>query len=297
MLARHVTSVTVLLSLSGGGTGAAAGHQYGRPQGQVALTYLANMGVHLASQGATVVIDGLHRGALPDYASLLPDASRALEAAMRPYERIDVMLATHRHLDHFDAMAVGARMRADTHVVFAAPAETIDSLLANVPALRGNTRVIAMRGGDSLQVGAVRVHAVDLPHNATPTRRAENLGYVVTLGGLRILHVGDADPSVTTYASRRLAALQLDAAIVPFWYVWRRRSPVLDAIGASCYIASHVPLRDTMEVLPAQRGSDAVVKVLASRGARFSLTRVGAEPEDRPPGTRSLPTSCQLFRR
>lgn len=240
------------------------------PPGEVHLTYLANMGVLLESSDARVVIDGLHRGALAAYAPLLPGVQLALEEARAPYAKLTAIVVTHRHLDHFQAAAVAARMAADTSVVFFAAGETVDSLLARAPALRGDGRVRVMRGGEAQVLDGVVIRAIELPHNPTRTPRAENLGFVVELGGQRILHVGDADPDAAVYRARLVADLRVDAAVVPFWYL-TEQAQVLQAIGARRYIGSHIPLADTSAVARSITAAIPSASALTTRGMRVTL--------------------------
>jgi L-ascorbate metabolism protein UlaG (beta-lactamase superfamily) len=229
------------------------------------------MGVLLDGGGLRVVIDGLHRGALRDYAALLPEVQVALEGARPPHERLDVILATHRHLDHYQAEAVAERLKADPHVVFLAAAETVDSLFAAAPQWRGNARVVALGGGASRTVNGVVITALELPHNPTASRGPANLGFIVELNGVRVLHVGDAHPSAPTYRALSMATRRIDAAIVPFWYLTERETPVVPAIGARRLIASHVPLADTTSVRSQVLAGFPSAAVLTTRGMRVML--------------------------
>lgn len=66
------------------------------PASPVKLTYLGNMGVALADNGSTIVIDGLHHGELTEYAAVPDSLLRALEKAQAPYRRLKAALTTHR---------------------------------------------------------------------------------------------------------------------------------------------------------------------------------------------------------
>ncbi len=218
----------------------------------VALTYLGNMGVLLEGGGRRLVIDALHRGELAGYAPVPPDLLGPLEAAGHPFAALDLAFTTHRHRDHFHAGAVAARLDADDRIVYVAARETVDSLLAAVPGVSRGTRVHGVLppagGGTRVVAGDLELEVLDLPHNPTPSRRVANVGLLVEVGGLRVLHVGDADPSVGTYASHGLPSRRVDLAIVPFWYLTGEDDAVRRAIGARRWIATHVPPADTGQV-------------------------------------------------
>lgn len=217
----------------------------GQAPAELTITYLANMGVVLEAGGRTVVVDGFHHGELADYAAVPPRLLAGLEGAEEPYRRIDLGLTTHRHLDHFAARSVAARLSADPAFRYVAAAETVDTLLARHPEL-ASQRVV----GVTLQTGGERrldwdglaVTVLDLPHNSTPRRRPDNVGFLIEIGGRVVLHVGDAEPQLSTYLGHRLASRGIDVAVVPFWYLAGDRAVLLTGIGARQVILTHVPI-------------------------------------------------------
>ncbi|MGE0554619.1 MAG: MBL fold metallo-hydrolase [Gemmatimonadales bacterium] len=223
-----------------------------RPQDPpLTLTYLGNMGVLLERGGRKAVIDGLHRGGLPEYAAVPPRLLGPLETNREPFAGITLALTTHRHADHFDARSVAARLAADSGVVYAAAAETVDTLLARSAAAPGDPRIRAIEPGPQRAIplaGALDwATVIDLPHNAT-RRSVANVGFLLDFAGIRVLHVGDADPTMAIYGPLRLAASGVDVAIVPFWYLIGEDDAVRRSIGARVWVASHIPLADTASV-------------------------------------------------
>ncbi|MBM4188789.1 MAG: MBL fold metallo-hydrolase [Gemmatimonadetes bacterium] len=240
------------------------------------LTYLGNMGVLLEHAGKRVVIDGFHRGALADYASVPPTILTALESAAEPYRRIDLALTTHRHLDHFDHRAVAARLAADSTIVYLAARETVDSLVARSAVSARDPRIRAVvppnGGAADLTLNGVAVRVLDLPHNATPTATVANVGFIVDLGGIRVLHVGDANPDRDRYRGHRLNADPVDVAVLPYWYfLGRNRAALLAAIPARHYVASHIGPTDTTKVSSELAGAIDNLTLLLSPGAVVEL--------------------------
>ncbi len=236
---------------------------------EVTLVYLANMGVVLEGDGRRVAIDAFHHGALAMYAAVPRELLQPLEQAQEPFARLDLILTTHRHLDHFDAGSVASRLGSDPGVRFLAATETVDSLYARTSLGSGHPRVHGVlppaRGETRLADAPVGLTVLDLPHNPTPSRRVANVGFLVELGGLGILHVGDADPEAATYAAHRLAG-RVDVAIVPFWYLTGEDDAVRRAIGARVWVATHIPPADTASVRR---------QVLAQVPGAIVLTRPG----------------------
>lgn len=242
------------------------------------LTYLANMGVLLDCGGRRVVIDGLHRGALAEYAAVPPALLAALEQARPPVARLDLALSTHRHHDHFDAASVAARLGADSGTRYLAATETVDSLYARTALAAAHPRVLGVdppAGGEKrLTVARLELSVLHLPHNPTPSPRVANVGFLLDCAGLRILHVGDADPTAANYDPHRLASRPVDIAIVPFWYLTGADDTVRRSIGARLWVASHIPLADTAAVRRQVLNRVPGAVVLARPGEEYAL-RVG----------------------
>lgn len=137
------------------------------------------------------------------------------------------VLITHEHPDHYDP----SRLRAADAPVF-----TIDAVAARIreDAPDVAERVTVVSPGDSLDPGLpVRVvnekHAVihpDLPH-------FDNSGYVVSVGGQRVYHPGDA---------LELPGEDVDVLLVPSSAPWLKVSEAIDfarAVGAPTNLAIH----------------------------------------------------------
>jgi L-ascorbate metabolism protein UlaG (beta-lactamase superfamily) len=111
-----------------------------------------------------------------------------------PYElegepsQADLVLVTHHHPDHCDPAMIERVACADTPVF--APRLAAE-------AIGTRARVVAV--GDSFEVVGVQVEVVAAynTEEGSSTRknhvRGEGVGYVVTLGDLRIYHAGDTD--------------------------------------------------------------------------------------------------------
>lgn len=242
---------------------------------ELTLTYLGNMGVLLRHGATTVVIDGLHRGALREYAAVPPVLLEPLEQARDPFRRLDLALTTHRHRDHFDAASVAARLAADARVTYVAPEETVALLRQQAAVSADDPRVRAVapppRGERQMSIGGLDVTVVDLPHNPTPTGAVQNVGFLVDLGGMRVLHVGDADPTAARFDVHALARRRIDVAVVPFWYLTGADHAVRRSVGARTWVASHVPPANADAVRQQVHASVPDAIVLTTPGERHAL--------------------------
>src|ERR1044071_8372445 len=73
--------------------------------GQVKVTYLANEGVMLTAGSTKVLVDALLRDGL-GYPIHSPAVREQLETGKSPFDGVGLALATHYHLDHWDAGAI-----------------------------------------------------------------------------------------------------------------------------------------------------------------------------------------------
>jgi L-ascorbate metabolism protein UlaG (beta-lactamase superfamily) len=244
---------------------------------RLTITYLGNMGVAIAAGGRQVVIDGLHHGGVGGaYTAVPDDMLTALEQARAPFGRVDLLLVTHRHADHFDAASVRARLERDSLTTLVAARETVDSLFA--PARLGGAagrraRALTPAAGreELVEQNGIRVHVLDLPHNPVRTHRPENVGFLIELNGLTILHVGDADPDAAKFGPHRLAERKIDVAIVPYWYPDGKAELVRRLIAPRHVIATHVGPDDLAAVRGrVVRGFPGVV-VFGRPGERWEL--------------------------
>lgn len=197
------------------------------------VTYLANEGVLIRGRTSSVMIDGLIRDGLPDYESIPIPHRAVVEGGRDPY-RVDLVLATHVHRDHFNADAVAGYLRSVPGARFAGPAEALDSVTAMDGSLRG--RMLAAR--DALP-GFVR--ALDLPHGTTRVP-VENVGYIVEIDGVRFLHTGDAAFSPEDW-ERIATPGRIDVALVPYWYLMNEatRQVLVERIRPRAIVLLHKP--------------------------------------------------------
>jgi L-ascorbate metabolism protein UlaG (beta-lactamase superfamily) len=194
----------------------------------VTITYLANEGVLLSSGSTQVLIDALFLRYGPEYAVPADSTQAALERAGAPFDSVDLVLVTHRHGDHFHPAPIAAHLRANPGATLLTSQQVIDSM-GHVPGIaelapRMVARTLAPGTRRRVLVNGLPVELLGLPHGGRRHRHVEHLGYIVELGGRRVLHLGDAELSEATLAPLRLDTSRIDVALVPAWGVTGRES-------------------------------------------------------------------------
>lgn len=176
------------------------------------ITYLANEGVMIDCRGEKVLVDALFRDSLDSYTRHSPEVQEKMETGKPPFDSVDLALATHFHLDHWDAGAITRFLGSNPHAVFAST-PTATAMLPWSQHEREHALWPAEGQRERLQVGSVSVQAFRLTHGNT-----QNLGYRIAMCGETLVHLGDAEVSDADMT----VLLQLgapDVAMVPYWWL------------------------------------------------------------------------------
>ena len=257
----HITSKVVATAIIACSV-AVARVSVSHAQEGVTITFLANEGVLLSSGTRKVLIDGLFRKYETGYAIPADSTQAALERAEAPFDGVSLILVTHRHGDHFHPAPVAAHLRANPRATLLTSQQVTDSLRRHLtpdelrsPRIRARTTPPGTRRREI--VDGVAVELLGLPHGGRRHRQVEHLGYVVELGGRRILHVGDTDVSEATFAPFRLDTARIDIALLPAWMMTSEegRQVINRWIRPRQAVAFHVGSDDAVETTRAVRGA------------------------------------------
>jgi L-ascorbate metabolism protein UlaG (beta-lactamase superfamily) len=127
-------------------------------------------------------------------------------------KKADIVLITHEHFDHFSPADINKVVKENTKIF-------------GPVALAGKVKgdFTALRPGDKAETAGVVVEAVSA-YNTDKSfhpRALGYLGYVVTVGGLRVYHAGDTD------LIDEMKAVKADVALLPVGGIY-----TMDAVGA-----------------------------------------------------------------
>ncbi len=218
----------------------------------VDVVFLANEGVYLTGGERGVLLDGCVRVPYLEYGAVPDEVWGKLLRGEAPFERLDLVLVSHAHRDHFQVEAARELLlaRRETRwVVHREVATAIESGWTRWPEVTGQVTAVAPVDGEraAYRVAGLEVELLRLPHG--PARSMpENLAHVVQIGGRTLIHVGDARASREDLARAGLQGRRFDVALLPFWYwgspTW---SAALDALaGRLGSVALHRPPGDPL---------------------------------------------------
>lgn len=186
---------------------------------------LANEGFLLSAGELAVAIDAFVAEPYVGYGALTGDTLAALESGTKPFHELDLVLASHVHRDHFQGEPAQRFLASLPECRFVSSPQVVEALWAAetdaaefVPR-EAVTEILPAPGGEELfEADGIRVEFLHLSHGTGRFQKIENMGHVITVGGVTALHVGDAAMVARNFAPYRLGERGIDVAFVPYWY-------------------------------------------------------------------------------
>jgi L-ascorbate metabolism protein UlaG (beta-lactamase superfamily) len=241
------------------------------------IRYIANEGVLIASAGKQILIDGLHREYKPAYLFPPPELQAVLENARSPYDKIDLLLVSHVHLDHFHPQSIGLYLKGNPRSIFASSGQAVDEVARNFgeyEKVRSQIRPITheWKKSSEMDQDGVKIKFLGLRHSGERFKDMQNLGHVIIVGGKKLLHIGDADMTTENFAAFNLLQEKIDVAFIPYWFLTSDagRKFVREQFNPKNIIAVHIPPAEAEQVV-AQLKKDlpeatAFTQILEERG-------------------------------
>jgi L-ascorbate metabolism protein UlaG (beta-lactamase superfamily) len=197
----------------------------GKPPGAtVEVTYVANEGVLIAAGSTQVLIDGLHRQYRAAYPFLPEPYRERIETAQPPFDDVDLILVSHMHLDHFHPDAIVRHLQHNATAALVSSQQVVGEIekAADFTSVRSRVTTITppLKGRVSTLVGGISVELLGVGHGAGRHATIQNLAHIVSIGGKKLLHVGDASTEdASIFAAFRLAEANIDVAFLPAWFL------------------------------------------------------------------------------
>ena len=221
----------------------------------ITITFLGNEGVLISDGTSKVLIDGFLAEPFAIYEGLTEQATAQQSRAASPFDNIGLALASHRHFDHFQPDQACRFMKASPATLFVSSpqvqvllkdrckpfAATNKNIRSIIPALGVSERV--RRGGLSAEI-------FPLSHGVGKYAVLQNYGHLVELGGMTVLHIGDAAMDSAHFIVAGLQNRQLDVALIPYWFLVQTtgRHLVSQYMDARYKIAVHIPPKEYQEI-------------------------------------------------
>lgn len=218
--------------------------------GEVEITHVRNAGFLFVSGDTKVLVDALYRGegdnAVP--AHILG----SMQQGLPPFDGVNLALATHAHEDHFDGYSVGKYLENNPDAIFISDGEAENRLQMEFPRfedVKDRFKALTVEKGEKVQltVNGIELEVLGMRHGLDFSGR--NYGYLLNIGGLKILHMGD---SLLTYSEVEVFELpqeEVDMVFVPWWYILQDKyaRTVREGIQAKQVVVMHNETRTTRE--------------------------------------------------
>ncbi len=229
----------------------------GNAQADIVITQLANEGVIISDGETRIMIDGMVVEPYSVYGGLPPEAAVMFKSASGPFSGIDLALASHRHHDHNQPSYACSFMKASPDTLFVSSSQVLDLMREKCRELvltSPRIRVIDPQYGkpEVFMQGGAKVTVFPLTHGARKYATIQNYAHSIQIGGMTVLHIGDAAMTPDDFQSRGPDQLKADVALIPFWYF--QPGPGADLVkrylDAPIKIAVHIPPGEMEEVRP-----------------------------------------------
>jgi L-ascorbate metabolism protein UlaG (beta-lactamase superfamily) len=208
----------------------------------IKYTYVGNMGVLVDDGTHQILIDGLHLKYEDDY---LYPPQELLDSLIysKGHYKIDMLLFTHVHKDHFNVKPAIAFLKHNSKAKLIAPQQIIDTLKKNV--LFGEVAQQTMSAENTekhILAQDAFIRPVKLIHTWPKFHSwVTNYSYIISANGINTIHVGDSESSMEVYKNNIFANEQFDIAIVPMWFLGKKiASTTKKYIKAKKFIISHI---------------------------------------------------------
>ena len=209
----------------------------------LSFTYLGNEGFLLESGNKKVLIDALQGDGVRSYVMLGRTRREILERALPPFGHVDLILATHYHRDHFDPGAVIRCLASNPSASFVSTEQAAGEVLGkalNPDSLRSRVHGFHPEVGQKVAVplDGVGLAVMSLHHGVGSS--AQNLGLIVELNGIRVLHAGDTQATPAEFLEYGIGSESFQVVFLPFWFLFEPEWSAAVA-GAEQVVAMHVP--------------------------------------------------------
>ena len=165
----------------------------------------------------------MHRKYRDAYAFPPDNLRKLLENAQKPYNKIDLLLVSHLHGDHFHPVSIGKYLKNNPNSVLASSEQIVEKVredFADYKKVKPQIKNISHEWKKSVEkdFDGIKVKFLGLRHGSERFKWIQNLGHLVEVGGKKFLHLGDADMSEENFSVYNLNEENIDVAFIPYWF-------------------------------------------------------------------------------
>lgn len=190
---------------------------------KIDVTYIANAGFLVESNGKKILIDALFNNGWNTYLTPSDTIISKIIKQQAPFNKIDLMLITHNHEDHFNDSIVVAYLNKSSENVLIAPPSVTNAILKKAASKKYENQLVGLdkinQEKNDTTINGIRIRSFFILHDSRP--QIEHVGYVIDFGGSKVFHSGDSNGSdIAEYGNLRLQKEQIDLALLNFYGFW-----------------------------------------------------------------------------
>lgn len=216
----------------------------------VEVELVANAGVLVSYGEVNILIDGIHCEDGHPFCKVSPADFRLMKTGAPPFARLDYLLFTHEHPDHFTPAMVGEQLKHRPVKAVFMPARRCGSnelknLYDLVREAGIEAQALGLNPGESKKYEldeGIALTVVGARHMGPQYQNVPNDCFMLSLGGVNLLFTGDAD-HVAEYYEKSLLSVELDAVFVnPIFYHNREGGKIIrDIFRPENVVVYHMP--------------------------------------------------------
>ena len=222
---------------------------------ELTITQLANEGVMISDGESRILIDAMVVEPYSVYGGLPENAASLFHQLSGPFSEIDLVLVSHRHHDHNQPAYACEFMQASQNALLVSSSQVIGLMREKCREFSVNSprmRQIDPQYGEPyvLESESAKVSIFPLSHGTRSYALIENYGHLIEIGEFKVVHLGDAAMDATDFIRAGLDKVELDVALIPFWYFQPGPGSELveKFLKAPRQIAVHIPPGEMLEV-------------------------------------------------
>lgn len=190
---------------------------------KIDVTYIANAGFLIERSGKKILIDALFKNGWNNYLIPADSVVSKIINQLAPFNKVNLMLITHNHEDHFNDSMVVAYLNNNSENVLIAPPMVTNAILKNPDFKKNKNQIVELdkinREKNDTTINGIRVRSFFIQHDTRP--QIENVGYLIDIDDLKIFHTGDYNGSeLVEFGKLHLQKEQIDLALLNFYGFW-----------------------------------------------------------------------------
>ncbi len=234
---------------------AAEAHSPGITEPILQITYIANEGVLISAGDTKLLIDAHHYAGNPVYERVHPLRLEKVVNELRPFDGINLILATHLHADHFDAATVGQHLLLNSRAHFVGSEQLTSLIRDNYPKydlIAPQVETVTPEVGffHEGEFNGVKLKLLGMKHGGKRSNDLLNTSFLITVDKFKLLHIGDADGSIENFEPFKLPQEGIDIALLPYWFLTHEplQRIVNEFIQPGKIVAFHIPPKEAEEI-------------------------------------------------